>query len=76
MFAIVVMACVSRVLFLIQDFFTNYFFYDGLVTSFKRVVKDKELLLTAHSLNIPAVHVIRRALCYCKHSACRGWSMP
>ena len=28
----------------------NYFFYDGLVTSFKRVVKDKELLFIAHKI--------------------------
>ena len=46
MFAIVVMACVSCAPFLIQDF-ANYFFYDRLVTSFKRVIKDKELLFIA-----------------------------
>ena len=40
--------------------FTNYFFYDRLVTSFKRVIKDKELLFIAHKIVAACV----------KHSTC------
>ena len=53
MFVIVVMVCVSRAPFLIQDFY---------ITSIKRVVKDKELSFIAH--NIVTVELFSRKTQY------------
>ena len=59
MFVIVVMVCVSRAPFLIQDFY---------ITSIKRVVKDKELSFIAH--NIVTVELFSRKTQYTWYAGC------